>query len=405
MGKYNLDKFINLKDSCKIIYGKNGAVLYDFQVSNQYDILEIQSQILKEIEEGRLLSNIYSRYDHKIVDEFIDSILETGVGELTNKYSPKEPYRVGNIILSDLRKQYSLNRVYIELPSACDKDCEFCDLPKINGCYTCKKSKDTNNRDIKYYYNLIDSILSYDCKNVIFHGGNPLLDWSFTKMILDYILSIKKKNVNIFLINADEKIENDKLGYLVKNKINVILNVNYSTKITLEKMNDIIYYYMRKKLLFTINFIVNYNIIDTFKNLYYTLAFEYNNCTYCLYSLDGLQKINNVYDIPCIQINEDIFNLLDSCHPCLFGTLSIRSNKKVNPCIEFDNNELIDLNDSSFDELFFNSNKLLEFWNMTFNDKENCAICKYRKTCNDCIAYDMKLQNSKLNKKVFCNII
>ncbi len=48
MGKYNLDKFINLKDSCKIIYGKNGAVLYDFQVSNQYDILEIQSQILKE---------------------------------------------------------------------------------------------------------------------------------------------------------------------------------------------------------------------------------------------------------------------------------------------------------------------------------------------------------------------
>lgn len=395
-----MNEYLNIKNSCKIIYGFNGAVIYDFDKSIKYNIFDAESKILFDLQSGQPIEQLFKKYDNKILKNLISNLNETGVGYLSESFIPVEPYRIGNLRLSSSQKTYTLNTAYIELPTDCNKNCSYCNSSKISGCYSCSVAKNIDNKDSLFYRKLIDSLNLYNCKNFIFHGGNPLIDWSFTKPILDYLMS-KKDNSSIFIITNDSIIDKNILNYISKNKINLIINVNYTNNYSAEKLYYL-YDILHNNII--VNFNVNHNYIDNFKNSYIDLINNYKNITYSIYSDKESLKVNYSTDLPNNPINIDLFNALDSSHPCLFGKISIKSDKKVYPCIGFNNNELLDLSMKSLEYLLFETNNLFNFWSLSLNDIEHCSDCKFRKCCSDCRAFELS-NHSNINVKLSCNNI
>lgn len=397
-----MKKYLNINDKIQISYGFNGAVIYDFQNLQRYDIQEKESEILLDIQKGHSIEELYLKYDNNVLNKFILDIENSNIGYIANSFIPKEDYRIGVLKRSPLQESYSLNTAYVELPTDCNKYCKHCDKLKINSCYCCSLPNNTLNFDLDFYKNLLDQLFCYNVTNIIIHGGNPLLNWTFTRELLDYIL--EKRHSNVCIITNDTRIDDSILNYLLKNRISLVVNVEYSNIDEKNKFFNKYNYLLNFKIGIIFNFNVKNSELKNFKIFFKDLFSEYENITYSIYSNEKNFKINYIEDLPTQPIDIQYFNNSDYYHPCLFGVISIRSNKKVYPCISFKNNELIDLSKDTFEDLFFNKDKLYEFWNITSSKLNTCSKCKFNKSCIDCRAFELNIGN-KIFEKTSCTLI
>lgn len=395
-----MNKYLNIKNFCEIVYGDNGAVVYNLDKLEKYNIFSVESNILSELQKGESIENLSKKYDYNTLHDLISNLEKNDIGYLAPNFIPTEPVRIGNLRLGMLQKIYSLNTSYIELPTNCNKKCSYCSTAKINGCYSCCLPQDMENKDISFYKNLIDTLEDYNCERIIIHGGNPLNDWNFTKSVLEYI-KLKQKKFSVFIITNDSFVDNKILHYLSNKKINVIINTNYCNN--LDRLSTIYKNYTNNNINSIVNFNVNYKLIKNFKKEYIQLYQKYKNIIYSLYSNEELLKINYHNDLPNNPIDVNLFNALDQSHPCLFGKISIKSNKKVYPCIGFTNNELIDLSQKTLEHLFFENKELINFWTLSLNNIKGCSNCKFKKCCSDCRSFELAAYNN-VTSKLSCNV-
>ena len=401
-----MDKYLNINNSCEIVYGENGAVLYDFDSSKIYNIEVIKAQILRSSQNGIALEKLFFKYGQTIVEKFIEDLIKARVGYIANTFIPTETYRVGNIKVNNYRKTYTLQRVYLELPIGCNNNCKYCNIQKLNGCFSCSIPKDIYNKDLDFYTSIIDKLCELNCETIILHGGDPLAEWGFTKKILEHILSQHNNKPNITLITNYTEINHEILQYFAEHNINIVLNVGYSIQLNSADISS----YYNNLLELGVNCIVNFNIeykdIENFWDLYDILSFSCKNIYYSIYSNseDELLKINYMSDLPNNIIDPSTVVLSEFSHPCLFGTMSIKSDRKVYPCIGFNTNELLDLKKYNLKTLFFKSDELLKLWNMSIVNLENCSKCKFRKSCCDCRAFELSI-SEKIDSKLSCQLI
>lgn len=391
-----MDKYINLKNECVIDYGFNGAVIYDFNNVKQYDVHPTESKILYDVEKGTSLQKLTQKYDSNILKMFLDQLLTSEIAYISERFIPHETYRVGPLILSSTQRSYELNKVYLELPFDCNKNCYYCTLPKVNGCFSCSIPKKITDKNLDFYKSTIAKLDEYSAQTIILHGGNPFMHWDFCKTIIDYIKN--KTNISIFLIAPSCEINSDILDYLYVNKITLFLNIEYTDTLNINNfLNDFKY---TKNINILFNFNVHFNDLNSFKKLYNDLINKQINSTYSVYS-NNYFKLNYSEDLPTNLLDIQEFSLLDYFHPCLYGTLSIKSDMKVYPCIGFTKNELIDLSANTFEDLLFKDRKLFDFWELPVKSLDNCSTCKYKKTCSDCRAFELNY-NQEINSKKYC---
>lgn len=396
-------KYLNINDEFQISYGFNGAVIYDFKNSLKYDVQLIESKILLDLQKGYSINELLLKYDNNILNKFILDIENSKIGYISNSFIPKEEYRIGLLKRSTLQESYKLNTIYLELPTTCNKSCSHCSELKINSCYSCSLPSNELNFDLNFYKKLLDKLNYYNVTNIIFHGGNPLHNWRFTRTLLDYIIEKKYKN-KIFILTNDTEIDHSIMNYLIKNKINIVINISYLNVLNKNDFFDKYNYLINSGINILFNFNVNIIDLKIFKTFFELLLNEYKNITYSIFSNEKNIKINYIEDLPTHPIDIEYFNNLDYYHPCLAGCLSIRSNKKVYPCISFRNNELIDLSNNTLEDLFFKTDKLYKFWHITLNKLNNCSNCKFNKCCIDCRAFELNIGNTLL-EKTSCTLI
>ncbi|WP_255258077.1 radical SAM protein [Bacillus sp. AFS018417] len=407
-----MNKYFNLYSHCVPVNGQLRSTLYNFNEETVFHLKEKESIIINRIINGQEIKEIKKDIDGDIVDEFINLLIEKSMGEYSNNFLPRETYRKGAIknLLKD--ENIPMQNCFIELPCECTKNCVHCDDTKINGCYSCKRATQTAIKELGFYYNLMRDIVALKFKNLYFHGGDPLLEWEFTKEILHFTSLLTTNEQNIFIQTNGSLLDNDKVKFMLDFNITPIINIDFTS----DNSEDIL------QMVKSIKTIVH-NFNENHKNVIVNVLFSTESLKDFKLIYEKLHGIGVRHIIPSVLINslddkvvyhqylpvftKDIntFSYLGEYHPCLAGTLAVGADKKVYPCPRMHEEPLMDLeNNERFLDLFDEKANIMKYWKLSLEKIEPCSKCEFRRMCGDCRAAEMEFSKD-LTKKTLCSYV
>ena len=377
-----MNDYLKFKYKTRIIYGMNGAVIYDLEQKRMFSVEILESKILKELEYGARIEDLYDVYTPGIVDEFCEKLIRAGVAVLYDTFVPRETCRAGTKVLSQKFIPYTLQRCFIELPFPCALDCDHCRSPKLFGCFSCSVAESVTSIDFSFYKNIFQQIFDFNCQEIYLYGGNPLAHWGETRELINYIRRVS--SCKIYLLFAYQELDPSILTFIAKQSVIPVLNVNWP--FVPETFN--------KKWIY--NFNVAYADFPKFKS-YCTnlndLGVKYFSGIY-----SGEEKIKIDYIAEGFMQDMDtlLFEVMDIMHPCLCGQLAIKANKKIYVCKNM-HEPIGDLTKADLTKIFSLNPVIMQSWSSA--TAAICPNCKYRKSCLNCRAFN---ENNPQNSEVSC---
>jgi MoaA/NifB/PqqE/SkfB family radical SAM enzyme len=365
--------YININFHATIVYGINGACIYDFENMKMFNIDLIESRILKELEAGKRIEDICSVFPKEKIIALCDNLKKAKIASLGSTFIPREPYRSGAKNPSKQFVLFQFQKCFVELPYACDKRCPHCSAPKLFGCFACSALNQSQPVDMNFYKNVIEELIQYNCKQIYFYGGNPLSHLDEVQVLVSYIRA-KSASCTIYIIIPNSDINDEQAAFLTNNSVTPIISVDWPDD-NLSPKPGAIY-----------NFNVCSEVYSGFKEYRKHLIENKITFQHSLYSIGTpieLNYLENGYIKPMKFLALDIQNMM---HPCLCGLMAVKSDKKMYPCRNVDN-AYCDLSKVTLDSFFAESQEYKDFWCSPIAG--NCMECKYRKSCFDCKAYDI----------------
>ncbi|GFI22559.1 hypothetical protein IMSAGC011_01335 [Lachnospiraceae bacterium] len=379
--------FYLFREDCNIVYGVNGACIYDLGNGKMYSIKKNESIVLQAMQQGKTIKDIYEKNDHATVDMVCKRLEEASIVTKSETFCPHEEYREGKYKTSRLEKEYRIHTCFLELPFDCMQSCIYCESNKLLGCFACSKVKKSCTLDFNFYSNVIKEILGLGCKNFVFYGGDILSHYLELKELMD--LFDKQTSIGLILPIKDDVKEISKV-LSERSNVYVVLNVDYN------KMGN--YTFQQRK---NISYNFNVSLEEGKKALSELLQLRERGINYMIsFFSDKKSNFNYSRQLPQIQMDKKMYKLVEEVNPCLFGKITIKSNKRVYPCI----NSRCEIGDISGDikEGLENSfEKLIMYWESSYIKRTNCAICKYGKSCVDCRSYEENFERDLTEKD--CN--
>ncbi len=405
-----MNKYFNLYSHCVPVNGQFRSILYDFNKETLFHLKEKESIIINLITNGKEIKEIKKNIDGNVVDEFINLLIDKNMGEYSNYFLPRETYRKGAIknLLKD--ENIPMQNFFIELPCECNKNCIHCDNTKINGCYSCRKAIQTDSKELGFYYNLMRDIVSLKVKNLYFHGGDPLLEWEFTKEILHFTSLLTPNEQNIFLQTNGSMLDNEKARFMLEYNITPIINIDFTGN-NLEKamqiiqtMKTIVQNCNKNDKIIIVNVLFSTENLKNYKLIYEKLkqiGIQQIIPSVLIKSIDD--KVVYHQNLPVFTKDINSFSYLGEYHPCLAGTLAIGADKKVYPCPRMHEEPLMDLGRKErFLDLFDEKENMLKYWKLSLEKIEPCSKCEFRRMCGDCRAAEWEFSND-FTKKTLCS--
>lgn len=366
--------FFNIKKDCNVVFGINGASVYDLSEKKMYSLKVDESKVLFSMQYGKNREELEEKYGESLVERTYDQLKLAGVIEESESFYPHEEFRNGKYKVSRLEKEYRINMCYLELPLSCKVDCEYCGKNSLLGCYSCRKPKEENKSiDLNFYKRIICELKGDGCRHFILYGGNVLEYFSVVKEIMDSIVIDSQVGI---IISIENILNNEIEKYFENNKVYIVSNVNY------EKMDE--YTYLSKSnLLYNFNISLNksseaLNKLQKFKDSGIKFITSF-------YS-DELTEINYSVQFPQIQMDKNMYRIVEDINPCMFGKITIKSDKRIYPCIN-SNKYIGDISNNIREGLEKSYENLVMYWESAYTKRKSCSICKYGKSCIDCRSY------------------
>jgi radical SAM protein with 4Fe4S-binding SPASM domain len=396
--------YLILKSNCVAVFGENGASLYNVNNRNYYSLNENLANILRDTKAGTPIADIKEKYSEAVVDDFLHKLINSDVAVISDHFYIEENFRIGSARPST---SLEFTTCYIELPADCQVNCEHCNEPKIFSCLTCKKPSELlDSFDLQFYKNLLGEILKTPVKTIIFHGGDPLTNETEVLDLLRFTREHAEQNVQIILKTNGDLFNEQQIQTFLTYRINplVVFNcVNQEEQDIAQKLKSL-EVYLHTLSSHQVTYFANLVFHDPdpqyhkpFIDLVRSYHFANTTISVVVASNDSLQRYANINFSEKLAYN---FSLYKDLHPCLNGILAITADKKIIPCPSMNNHVLLDLNHSSFMDLFDEVEKIDKYWRFTLQEIDKCKPCKLRYSCVDCRAVEEVLVKSGVKKEI-----
>ncbi|WP_072866019.1 4Fe-4S cluster-binding domain-containing protein [Marinitoga hydrogenitolerans] len=391
------NKYFKLNKDYILVIGKeNKGLIYDLKNGNMIELEKTWTDVLVQLENGIKIENVKSSYTYDVIEK----IKKETMGEFYDNFIYEEKTRKGMILpLEGMQKLPPIiHKCYIQMPTSCNLNCEFCFLLKSYPCFVCSKNSNVNSIDSKAYKTFLNNLLNLNVHSIIFYGGD-LLSYINTENLLDICLNSEKKP-EIWILLHWRHIRNNKiLEKEIYKKINFYITFSASDIFDGENEKNFSLFmktlnYMKeytKK--FELTFVQDSEEISEFKikDMLDIIINKYKTKIYISKLLDENNKsfMNHLF----MRVSPKIFWNNYYYHPCLNGTITLNAEGKILPCPSMEN-------ENALKEIFL-ENKIDKYWKLHLGKIEKCKNCIYRFGCFECRAIEAKT-SQRLNGKSLC---
>lgn len=371
-------KYIQFLNDLIVNLTENGCILINTKTSILYELKKENIELFKKIYSGYPIDEFMDNKKSK--NDFIEQILQSKIGYVTDNKPFNEPFSLGNSFF-DVEGLVAIRSVFIELPFECQENCDFCN--KIN-LFCCEKCHRSNKLNLEYN---IDALRELKCETITFMAGDISGKVEEFEKIFNQFKKIKP-NCEFELVCYKNSIQNKKLyDICLHENLKLIVNVKISD--VDKKWIEMLSYWGMEKI--QINYIMTYEqYVADFNNV------KIPNWPYT-YSLCVADK---KVDFLKFQYTIDPFyvNAAKHYNPCLLSKIFVRANGDIVPC-----KGLIDISVGKVekDKISINQNALRKIWESSPTSIQGCKNCPYNIICKECRGLDYRMTN-KIEGKTTC---
>lgn len=301
------------------------------------------------------------------------------------------------------RGNYVLRSLHIELTSRCNERCIHCYIP--HEMKTVDMSEDT-------FLRIVDSIKEMKIKSVTLSGGECMYHPRF----IEYLRLLKNMGLRVKLLTNLTLLNDEIIDIL---KTGLFSSVQTSLFSLDEKVHDSITQVPGswKKTMANIDLLRKNNIVVDIASQCFseTMEGEKDLMLWCkdngykfILDWDIVGKINGdtdnlIHREKNLSKYKELFSLKASCDPsfcktlykgcypdynvCTIGksALAITCNGDVLPCVGFSSERLGNVNDTSINDIWNNSEELNRLRNIKLKEFTKCVCCPDKEYCNVCM--------------------
>lgn len=381
-------KYFVLNPKVSVSFGNTGAYMVNFQYDAKMHIPTQESKLLKKLINGFPISN----NSNNKMSSLLNKLIKNKYGTIKEKWNFVENYWEGPRWFNSSIDRIRLNRIFIELPTTCNKGCDYCHRLKYQGCFMCKFSDNTscdNSIDYEYYKYLFKEINKVKPDDILLFGGNPFYEWNKTTELINMLVKSVSCSPSIFLIGPIDYFTIEKQSFCKNLGIKVILSLSNSAY---KKIN-------------TVSGEVFYNIIysDESKiNNHCNLENKEDNVINKSIVIDKNMRmdINNriAHNLPVQSMRMTFSEFFNQCA----GNLTFTKAKKITLCPQCEFSiGMVDETVGLDQTLRLYQDSLATLWLYNASCISSCNRCEYKTDCLDCRALEYSLTGEALGK-TFC---
>ncbi|WP_160669649.1 radical SAM protein [Clostridium sp. C8-1-8] len=402
--KYSLMNFIITNK------GTNGIIFVDLLNSRYIELDSTEAVFYENVMNSGAIS---CKEEEEVINKLLD---ENIIIQSNASYYPEELAIFDVDFLKGNLSEFQLNQAVLELTTTCTFNCEFCDENSnkaFASCFCKRWSYNANNYD---YIQLIETLLSFGTRQIVFQGGDPFNDKNSLKLIkeiLDRVNKVSPNTMICFSVNGyslNEEIINYLSGYK-----NILFNIqligfNEEEYFNISKIPDGYKRVLNNVLLLKA---AKISVVGTFlisnKNqVNHSESFQQDigiPISYIYLYNSELACKDKLGDYKQRTITLDISNHLiaKKLNGCLYGQLFFSCKQDVYPCAFLRDFKLGNLNENTLQEIIAKKD-YRKFWFLSKSKIDPCDKCKYSIQCFDCRAIEYSV-NKKLDKEYYCNQI
>lgn len=397
------------------VKGKDTSAIYNLFNGDIVTLDKQRTNIIMLSESGSTIYEIAKTLSTSEgeVKEVLKSMLS--MGKFYDRKVYIEKYKKKSLLdLNDfIRNPPVISKVFLELPGSCEMNCSFCNLPKNFPCLICSKNLDNfdfvGENTLKSF---LSRLLKLDCKNLIFHGEDPIASKETLFSIIDFCRRQGYKGKILVIINGIH-IDNEITKLLNRYQVSLLIPLFHfhsegyfittgSNKV-FEKIKHSLDFIHQKSIPFALNIIVNdcnVNNIEEMEN--FARSFEPENIftTLILYNNEiQSPKVSEIVKREMlIRITPDTFYNNVYHHPCLHGTLAVSVEGNLLPCPFLKDEILGNIGEDRIIDRIFETREIDRYWDMSLSNFAKCNECEFRFGCIDCYAAEQRsLKEHKRN--------
>lgn len=396
-----------LSSYVKEVKGVNGSLLINLDSGNELDLNKYESENLNSILNSSDLEWLQE------IKKFCNMLIDEGwIVKSNNRYNSEELKYINITTIKGDLKEFSLEKIMIEICTKCTLNCFFCNKSNNNAFASCFCKK--WNYDINFQLNeeIIYQLINFGVRKVMIIGGDPFCNFDYLKRIID-VFNNYGFNGEFVIYTNGVNINKNHIKFISNNK-NIRINLQlfgfneeeyYSItgeKGIYEKIDKNIKQ-LKKHNINTIGtlLVTNVNVNTLFQgkmqDFLIPIGLKY------LYKDDNLKKeLLYSHENRKVRQNYYTFPIKKETNDCLYSQVFISGKGKVYPCPFLRDYELGDINNESLATIF-RKKKHNKFWFLSKLEIDNCKSCKYRMNCLDCRAIEYSIDRN-LYSEHYCSV-
>lgn len=410
---------------CQFIAGPARGTIYFISKNKTYHLSKMQSDMAKELIGNNSVEEVVNKYGSE-AKGVVDRFMKGGFGTFYEKPVFSEPYYPQSILqLRGLLEAPPKMRIaYLQLSDACDAKCGFCNNNAFynwQGCNSCirwPKGASKERLTLENLEKTINDLIDFNIPNVIFSGGDPLMDF-------DALVAISKKfktaspNINL-KVNTNGMYFNEKIARIAKNLDIIFIFSVFGTSETEYNLTTGVpelYTHLNRAILLCKKFALKYDVALVIPM---ALRDNYQKMREFAVSLGGKNmfsteliprcgKRKKIVSLPTgnrrvEDVNSQEFFQRQEYNYCMNGNIAIASNGSILPCPSWAE-AIGNIHTQEGLRSVFKIRKIDDYWEMNKDKMLVCNKCENRYACVDCSILEWETRKDMSAQQYFCDYV
>lgn len=339
--------------------------------------------------------------------ECLDDLVDKGFGTFEENWASLEGYHVGGRWYHHVLDRIPVNRIFIELPCKCNRNCQRCSETTYNGCLACSYHDypiDEEEMFMETYKSYITDISYIKPQSIVFYGGNPFFEWEKIIELLRFARHMLGLSVNIMILTNGDYINDENMKFCEDNKINVVITLS-DQEIKSQHKHKMSYVGMQfSHVFYNITYYdeksANKGVSDIFAHMDRVVGES------LLVSHPENRSSENLRIAHNIVIHELSMRMGEFLSRCA-GTINITKNDKLLfcPACNYElNSSYISENGGLIKTINDSKQQLMDIWTYSISRVNPCSKCEFNIDCIDCRALEYNISGDILGK-AYCERI
>ncbi|MPQ26949.1 radical SAM protein [Bacillus paralicheniformis] len=217
-----MKKYFRLYPYCHLEIGKTTSCLYDISSGKMIKLNKENAELLRLCQENTPIESINMGLD------ILEELKNMNLGTYYDNPQYIEPF----FEINDTRerifgKNNFLKKMFILTSTYCNMNCRHCNedttIFRKTGCKVWSKNVNLNLLTKRHWRKVIEEFLNLHGEEIVFIGGEPLLDFSFIKIIVGIAQEIGISKFSIFTNGSI--LNNTILNFIVENRMKIYIQV------------------------------------------------------------------------------------------------------------------------------------------------------------------------------------